>query len=89
MRRPADRWALRGVRFGVGASGGRLGTALWRMPQDGGANRFFPPPHYALVKAVACEVVAETQQPLSQQSLADVTARAHKALGKPLSRSEV
>jgi hypothetical protein len=33
--------------------------------------------------------VAETQQPLSRQSLADVTARAHKALGKPLSRSTV
>jgi hypothetical protein len=38
---------------------------------------------------VACELVAETQQPLSRQSLADVTARAHKALGKPLSRSTV
>lgn len=59
------------------------------MPQDGGANRFFPPLAQALVKAVACELVAETQQPLSRQSLADVTARAHKALGKPLSRSTV
>jgi hypothetical protein len=59
------------------------------MPQDGGANRFFPPLDQALVKAMACELVAETQQPLSRQSLADVTARAHKALGKPLSRSTV
>jgi DDE superfamily endonuclease len=59
------------------------------MPQDEGANRFFPPLDHALVKAVACELVAETQQPLSRQSLADVTARAHKALGKPLSRSTV
>jgi hypothetical protein len=59
------------------------------MPQDGGAKRFFPPLDHALVKAVACELVAETQQPLSRQSLADVTARAHKALGKPLSRSTV
>jgi hypothetical protein len=55
----------------------------------GGANRFFPPLEHALVKAVACELVAETQQPLSRQSLADVTTRAHKALGKPLSRSTV
>jgi hypothetical protein len=59
------------------------------MPQDGGASRFFPPLDHALVKAVACELVAEAQQPLSRQSLADVTARAHKALGKPLSRSTV
>ena len=59
------------------------------MPQDGGAKRFFPPLDHALVKAVACELVAETQQPLSRQSLADVTARAHKALGKPLRRSTV
>ena len=89
MRRPADTWAFRGVRFGVGASVGPLGTSPWRMPQDGGANRFFPPLDHALVKAVACELVAETQQPLSRQFLADVTARAHKALGKPLSRSTV
>jgi DDE superfamily endonuclease len=38
---------------------------------------------------VACELVAETKQPLSRQSLADVTARAQKALGKPISRSTV
>lgn len=42
-----------------------------------------------MVKAVACELVAHTQQPLSRQSLADVTIRAQKALGKPVSRSTV
>jgi hypothetical protein len=42
-----------------------------------------------LVKAVACELVAETKQPLSRQSLADVTARAQHVLAKPLSRSTV
>jgi hypothetical protein len=42
-----------------------------------------------LVKAVACELVAETKQPLSRQSLADVTARAQQVLAKPLSRSTV
>jgi len=42
-----------------------------------------------LVKAVACELSAETKQPLSRQSLADVTARARHALGKPISRSTV
>jgi len=33
--------------------------------------------------------VAETKQPLSRQSLADVTARARKELGAPISRSTV
>jgi hypothetical protein len=32
-------------------------------------------------------VVAETSLPLSRQSLADLTTRAHYALGKPISRS--
>lgn len=44
---------------------------------------------HALVKAVACELIAETKQPLSRQSLADVTVRARTALGTPLSRSTV
>src|SRR5262245_35051641 len=43
----------------------------------------------ALVKAVACELVAETKQPLSRQSLAHITARARNALGTPISRSTV
>ena len=42
-----------------------------------------------MVKAVACELVAETKQPLSRQSLTDVTARGRNALGKPISRSTV
>jgi hypothetical protein len=46
-----------------------------------------PPLDHALVKAVACALVAETKQPLSRQSLAEVTARAPTALDKPLRRS--
>jgi hypothetical protein len=44
---------------------------------------------HALVKAAACELVAQTKQPLSRQSLADLTARARRALAKPISRSTV
>jgi hypothetical protein len=44
---------------------------------------------HALIKAIACEFIAETQQPLSRQSLADVTARGRSVLGKPISRSTV
>jgi hypothetical protein len=42
-----------------------------------------------VVKAIACELVAQTKQPLSRQSLADVTQRARGALGKPISRTTV
>jgi DDE superfamily endonuclease len=42
-----------------------------------------------VIKALACEVVYETERPLSRQSLADVTARGCRALGKPISRSTV
>jgi hypothetical protein len=59
------------------------------MSWDGGVPPVFPPLEHALVKAVACELLAETEPPLSRQSLADVTVRAHRALGKPISRSTV
>jgi len=54
-----------------------------------GRKSGFSPLDHALVKAVACERVAQTQQPLSRQSLADVTAQARQALGQPISRSTV
>ena len=59
------------------------------MSRDGGVKPVFPPLDQALVKAVACELVAETKQPLSRQSLADVTTRAQHTLAKPISRSTV
>lgn len=43
----------------------------------------------ALVQALACEVVAQTKQPLSRQSVDDLTARAQQALEKTISRSTV
>ncbi len=49
----------------------------------------FPPLDRAVVKAVACELVAQTKRPLSRQSLADVTDRAQGALGKPIGRTTV
>ena len=38
---------------------------------------------------MACEAVAETELPISRQSVADLTSRARKALGKPISSSTV
>jgi hypothetical protein len=89
MSRLGNAWAFRGVRFGGGGSGGRRVTSRWPTCPDAAARPIFPPLDQALVKAVACELVSETKQPLSRQSLADVTARAQTALGKPISRSTV
>jgi hypothetical protein len=77
------------VQCNGGAAGGLRATFRWKTSQDGAARRIFPPLDHALVKAVACELVAETKQPLSRQSLTDVTARACNALGTPISRSTV
>ena len=77
------------VRCVVGDTVGPRGTFPWTTRRDGVARRCFPPLDYALVKAIACELVAETKQPLSRQSLADVTARARTVLGTPISRSTV
>jgi hypothetical protein len=77
------------VQYAVGDTVGSRGTLLWKTSRDGAARRIFPPLDHALVKAVACELVAETRQPLSRQSLADVTARTRNALGTPISRSTV
>jgi hypothetical protein len=85
----ANGWAFRAGRSSVGASAGLREIFPWPMPQDGAARPIFPPLDQALVKAVACELVAETKQPLSRQSLADVTARSQTALGQSISRSTV
>ena len=77
------------VRGAGGATGGPQGTWPWMPSRAGAARRMFPPLDHALVKAVACELVAETKQPLSRQSLADVTARVRTVLGTPISCSTV
>ena len=77
------------VRCAVGATVGPRGTLPWTTSRDGAARRLFPPLDHALVKAVACALVAATKQPLSRQSLADVTARVRTGLGTPSRRSPV
>jgi hypothetical protein len=77
------------IRYGTGGAAGAKGTSHWRMSRGEGVTPFFPPLDHAVVKALACELVSQTHQPLSRQSLADLTGRAHQALGKPISRSTV
>jgi hypothetical protein len=43
----------------------------------------------AVVQAIACEVIFESERPLSRQSLADLTGRARTALERPISRATV
>jgi hypothetical protein len=89
MRRQDGMWDFPGVRFVVGVNAGMRVIFLWRTGGDGDGNRFFPPADQALAKAVACELVYETGQPLSRQSLKDVTERVRDVLGKQISRSTV
>lgn len=77
------------TRSGPGGGAGPGATSPWRMRRDGAARPLFPPLDEAVVKAIACEAVAQTGLPLSRQSLDDLTTRAHYALGKPISRSTV
>ena len=73
----------------TGGGAGPQATSPLTTNPAGVASPVFPPLDYAVIKSIACEVVAQTDKPLSRQSLADLTARAHAALGKPISRSTV
>jgi hypothetical protein len=82
-------WASPADRFIAGENAGQRGISRWRMSQGAAARPLFPPRDHALIKALACERVAETGEPISRQSLADLTLRAQRALDKPISRSTV
>jgi hypothetical protein len=60
-----------------------------RITPDAARSRLFPPVDRASVIAMACEAVADTELPISRQSVADLTNRAQRALGKPISPSTV
>jgi hypothetical protein len=85
----AATWASRADRSIAGGNAGQREISRWRMARVAVARPIFPPRDHAVVKALACERVAVTGEPLSRQSLEDLTSRARKALGKPISRSTV
>src|SRR5947207_3495643 len=88
LLRPRKRACARS-RCAAGAAAGRAATFPWRISRDAGASPPFPPLDQAIVQAIACEVVCATEQPLSRQSLTDLTQRVRTALSKPISRSSV
>jgi hypothetical protein len=85
----AAMWAFLPGRFNAGVSVGPREISRWTMSRGAAARPLFPPRDHALIKALACERVAETREPISRQSLADLTTRAQRALEKSISRSTV
>src|SRR5262245_10855056 len=74
-------------RSSAGAAAGPAAISRSTTGPGGGGSRLFPPLDHALVKAIACETVAATGEPLSRQSLADLKRRTDRALGLTISRS--
>jgi hypothetical protein len=71
----------------AGDSAGAKAISPSTIVRDVAERRLFPPLDRALVTAIACETVAQTKQPLSRQSLSDLTRRANEVLPEPMSRS--
>ena len=60
-----------------------------RITRVVGESPLFPPLDQALIHAMACEVISETKEPLSRQSLADLARRSQDVLDRKISRSTV
>jgi len=88
-RRPARSLAFRPGRCNVGEAAGLTAIFPSTICLGVGANPLFPPLDQALIHAMACEVIAETEEPLSRQSLADLVRRSQTTLDKKISRSTV
>ena len=81
--------AFRLGRYSVGEVAGPAAISPSKICRGVGASPLFPPLDQALIHALACEVIAETEEPLSRQSLADLVRRSQTTLGKKISRSTV
>lgn len=83
------RWAFPYDRCNVGGVAGPWVISLSKTILGAVASPLFPPLDQALIHAMACETIAETKEPLSRQSLADLVRRSRETLGKKISRSTV
>jgi hypothetical protein len=88
MRLPCG-LASRSDKSNVGEVVGSGAIFRSKISRDAGVNPLFPPLDQALIHAMACEVIAETEEPLSRQSLGDLVRRSQTTLGKKISRSTV
>jgi hypothetical protein len=82
-------WAFLLGRCNDGGVAGPLVISLSKTILGAVASRLFPPLDQALIHAMACETIAETKEPLSRQSLADLVRRSRETLGQKISRSTV
>lgn len=89
MAKPQRGWGCRRSRCDGGGGDGPPATSPWKIVPGVAAKRPFPPLEHALVQAIACEVIFETERPLSRQCLAHLTDRARGALRRPISRTTV
>jgi hypothetical protein len=76
-------------KFNVGEVAGQPVISPLKIKLVGAERPLFPPLDQALIQAMACEVIAETEEPLSRQSLADLVRRARATLDRKISRSTV
>jgi len=88
MMRPRS-WGCPLGKCNAGGGAGPPAISASTITPGAARSRLFPPADRAVVIAMACEAVAETELPISRQSVADLTGRAKKALGKPISNSTV
>jgi len=87
-RRP--KWSVCPLdKYNVGEVAGPAAISPSKIMLAGAERPLFPPLDQALIQAMACEVVAQTKEPLSRQSLADLVRRGRATLGKKISRSTV
>ncbi len=82
-------WNCIPIPYASGVTVGLKATSPWRIRPGAGESPIFPPRDQAVVKAIACEAVSQTQLPLSRLSAADLAARAATALGRTISPSTV
>ena len=91
--RPTSRralsWSCTPTPYVSGGVDGRKVTSPSPSRPGAGESPFFPPHDQAIVKAIACEAVSQTQLPLSRLSTTDLAIRAATALGRSISPSTV
>ena len=86
---PGPSWSCTPTPYASGGVAGLKATSPWPIRQGAGESPIFPPRDQAIVKAIACEAVSQTQLPLSRLSSTDLAARASTALGRAISPSTV
>ena len=82
-------WIFTPTPFASGVTVGPAATSPWPTKRAVVVSPLFPPRDRAIVKAVACEAVSQTNLPLSRLSTSDLAERAAAALGRSISPSTV